>query len=146
MAECIWVKPELGVQIDYTEWTDANHLRHSFFKCIREDKRAREVAKGTRGELCRSRKTSCSLVQKVYFVNYVILNWACPESKGLLHRGSDTFGDQRIFHEKVGGMIELHTPLLLLPSFEYAAAGKLTAPERRGSMETGEPQTDSSGR
>jgi DNA ligase D-like protein (predicted ligase) len=45
MSECTWVKPEIVVQIDYTEWTEANHLRHSFFKGIRDDKRAREVVR-----------------------------------------------------------------------------------------------------
>jgi hypothetical protein len=32
MAECTWVKPEVVVQIDYTEWTEANHLRHFVFQ------------------------------------------------------------------------------------------------------------------
>ena len=45
MAECTWVKPEVIVQIDYAEWTEANHLRHSFFKGVRDDKRARDVVK-----------------------------------------------------------------------------------------------------
>jgi bifunctional non-homologous end joining protein LigD len=45
MGECTWVKPEIVVQIDYTEWTEANHLRHSFFKGIRDDKRARDVVR-----------------------------------------------------------------------------------------------------
>jgi hypothetical protein len=45
MAECTWVRPEIVVQIDYTDWTAANHLRHSFFKGIRDDKYARDVVK-----------------------------------------------------------------------------------------------------
>jgi bifunctional non-homologous end joining protein LigD len=45
MAECTWVKPDIVVQIDYTEWTQANHLRHSFFKSIRDDKCARDVVR-----------------------------------------------------------------------------------------------------
>jgi ATP-dependent DNA ligase len=27
MAECIWMRPEVAVQIDYTDWPPANHLR-----------------------------------------------------------------------------------------------------------------------
>jgi ATP-dependent DNA ligase len=41
--------PEVGVQIDYTDWTPAKHLRHSFFKGIREDKRVRDVVKEDNG-------------------------------------------------------------------------------------------------
>lgn len=45
MAACVWVKPEVVAQINYVNWTDANHLRHSSFVGIREDKRARDVVK-----------------------------------------------------------------------------------------------------
>lgn len=45
MKQCIWVRPEVVVQIDYTDWTPAKHLRESFFKDIRENKRARDVVK-----------------------------------------------------------------------------------------------------
>lgn len=45
MAACVWVKPEVVAQINYVNWTDANHLRHSSFVGIREDKRARDVIK-----------------------------------------------------------------------------------------------------
>lgn len=45
MKECVWVRPELVAQIDFLEWTDADHLRHSKFVGLREDKDARKVVK-----------------------------------------------------------------------------------------------------
>jgi bifunctional non-homologous end joining protein LigD len=29
MKNCIWLKPELVAQIEFTEWTPDGHLRHS---------------------------------------------------------------------------------------------------------------------
>jgi bifunctional non-homologous end joining protein LigD len=43
MAECRWLKPELVAQIEYADWTDVNHLRHSKFIALRDDKQAKEV-------------------------------------------------------------------------------------------------------
>ena len=43
MAACRWLKPELVGQFEFLEWTADNHLRHSKFIALREDKRAREV-------------------------------------------------------------------------------------------------------
>jgi bifunctional non-homologous end joining protein LigD len=45
MKKCHWLKPELVAQIEYTEWTAANHLRHSRFAGLRDDKDAREVVR-----------------------------------------------------------------------------------------------------
>ncbi len=45
MKECVWVRPELVAQIDFLEWTDADHLRHSKFVGVREDKDPRQVVK-----------------------------------------------------------------------------------------------------
>jgi bifunctional non-homologous end joining protein LigD len=45
MKKCIWVKPTLVVQIEFLEWTDADHLRHSKFVGLRADKDARKVVK-----------------------------------------------------------------------------------------------------
>jgi len=42
MAACRWLKPELVGQFEFLEWTADNHLRHSKFIALREDKRARE--------------------------------------------------------------------------------------------------------
>jgi DNA ligase D-like protein (predicted ligase) len=43
MADCRWVKPELVGQFEFLEWTADNHLRHSRFITLREDKPARDV-------------------------------------------------------------------------------------------------------
>jgi DNA ligase D-like protein (predicted ligase) len=45
MKKCVWVRPELVAQIEYLEWTDGDHLRHSKFSGLREDKSARSVVK-----------------------------------------------------------------------------------------------------
>jgi bifunctional non-homologous end joining protein LigD len=48
MAECRWLKPVLVAQIEFLEWTSDNHLRHSRFVGLREDKRAQDVTRETR--------------------------------------------------------------------------------------------------
>jgi len=45
MKKCVWVRPELVAQIEFLEWTDSDHLRHSKFAGLREDKDAKSVAK-----------------------------------------------------------------------------------------------------
>jgi bifunctional non-homologous end joining protein LigD len=47
MKRCVWLRPELVAQIEFTDWTDANHLRHSRFVALRDDKPAAEVRKET---------------------------------------------------------------------------------------------------
>ena len=43
LEKCVWLKPKLVAAIEYAEWTPANHLRHSRFVALREDKDARQV-------------------------------------------------------------------------------------------------------
>ena len=43
MEKCIWVHPELVAQIEFLEWTESDHLRHSKFAGFRNDKEARTV-------------------------------------------------------------------------------------------------------
>jgi DNA ligase D-like protein (predicted ligase) len=43
MADCVWLKPVLVGQFEFVEWTADNHLRHTKFIALREDKPAREV-------------------------------------------------------------------------------------------------------
>jgi bifunctional non-homologous end joining protein LigD len=43
MKECRSLKPVLVGQFEYVEWTPDNHLRHSSFIALREDRNAREV-------------------------------------------------------------------------------------------------------
>jgi bifunctional non-homologous end joining protein LigD len=45
MGKCVWVRPELVAQIEFLEWTNSNHLRHSKFAGLRDDKDARAVTK-----------------------------------------------------------------------------------------------------
>ena len=43
MKNCVWVKPELVLQIEFGEWTPDGHLRHSRFAGLRDDKDPRGV-------------------------------------------------------------------------------------------------------
>ena len=43
MAECQWLKPQLVAQIEFLEWTADDHLRHSRFVGLREDKKPTDV-------------------------------------------------------------------------------------------------------
>jgi bifunctional non-homologous end joining protein LigD len=45
MKKCRWLKPKLVAEIEFTDWTAANHLRHSKFVALRDDKDAREVTR-----------------------------------------------------------------------------------------------------
>jgi DNA ligase D-like protein (predicted ligase) len=45
MAECVWLKPVLVGQFEFVEWTADNHLRHSRFVGLREDKSAKDVVR-----------------------------------------------------------------------------------------------------
>ena len=50
MKKCVWVRPEIVAQIEFLEWTDVDHLRHSKFAGLREDKDAKSVVKEHAGE------------------------------------------------------------------------------------------------
>jgi bifunctional non-homologous end joining protein LigD len=45
MKNCVWLKPELVAQIEFTEWTPDGHMRHSKFVGFREDKEAGGVVR-----------------------------------------------------------------------------------------------------
>jgi bifunctional non-homologous end joining protein LigD len=45
MEKCVWVRPQVVARIEFLEWTASDHLRHSKFAGIREDKDARTVIK-----------------------------------------------------------------------------------------------------
>jgi DNA ligase D-like protein (predicted ligase) len=45
MADCRWVMPVLVGQFEFVEWTPDNHLRHSRFIALREDKHPRAIAR-----------------------------------------------------------------------------------------------------
>ena len=40
-----WVKPKLVAEVEFTDWTAADHLRHSRFVALREDKDPKDVRK-----------------------------------------------------------------------------------------------------
>lgn len=45
MKACIWVKPQVVVRIDFLEWTGADHLRHTKFVALRDDKDPKKVVR-----------------------------------------------------------------------------------------------------
>src|SRR6516165_7341808 len=45
MDKCVWVRPEIVARIEFLEWTPSDHLRHSKFAGLREDKDPRKVIK-----------------------------------------------------------------------------------------------------
>jgi bifunctional non-homologous end joining protein LigD len=42
MSKCRWLDPPVAA-IEFAEWTSTNHLRHSKFIALREDKDANQV-------------------------------------------------------------------------------------------------------
>ena len=50
MEKCVWVRPELVAQIEFLEWTESDHLRHSKFAGLREDKDPRTVTRERTGD------------------------------------------------------------------------------------------------
>jgi DNA ligase D-like protein (predicted ligase) len=47
MKECVWLRPEAVAQIQFLEWTDADHLRHTKFIALRDDKDPLKVVRET---------------------------------------------------------------------------------------------------
>ena len=45
MKDCRWLKPVLVGQFEFLEWSSDNHLRHSRFIALREDKKAKDVVR-----------------------------------------------------------------------------------------------------
>ncbi len=43
MKKYRWLEPKLVAQVEFTEWTEANHLRHSRFIALRDDKDPADV-------------------------------------------------------------------------------------------------------
>ena len=43
MKDWRWLKPKIVGQFEFVEWTDINHLRHTKFVALREDKNAKDV-------------------------------------------------------------------------------------------------------
>jgi ATP-dependent DNA ligase len=47
MKECVWLKPKFVAQVEFLEWTGADHLLHTKFTGMRDDKDARKVVRET---------------------------------------------------------------------------------------------------
>jgi DNA ligase D-like protein (predicted ligase) len=47
MDEAVWIKPEAVAEVEFLEWTDANHLRHTKFVGLRDDKDPSKVVRET---------------------------------------------------------------------------------------------------
>ncbi len=47
MKECVWLRPEAVARIQFLEWTGADHLRHTKFVALRDDKDPRKVVRET---------------------------------------------------------------------------------------------------
>jgi bifunctional non-homologous end joining protein LigD len=45
MADCRWLNPMLVGQFEFLEWTSDNHLRHTKFIGLRDDKKAKDVTR-----------------------------------------------------------------------------------------------------
>ena len=43
----LWLKPEAVAQIAFLEWTGADHLRHTKFVALRDDKDPKKVVRET---------------------------------------------------------------------------------------------------
>jgi bifunctional non-homologous end joining protein LigD len=50
MKKAVWLKPEIVAQIEFLEWTESDHLRHSKFVGLRDDKKPKSVVKEHRDE------------------------------------------------------------------------------------------------
>ena len=50
MKKCIWLRPELVAQIEFTSWTPDGHLRLAAFAGLRDDKKATEVVRESESE------------------------------------------------------------------------------------------------
>ena len=49
MKDCVWLKPQVVAQIEFTEWTPDGHLRHSKFAGLRQDKDPKDVVREIAG-------------------------------------------------------------------------------------------------
>ncbi len=45
MKNCVWLRPEIVAQIEFTKWTPDGHLRHTTFSGLRTDKSVEEVVR-----------------------------------------------------------------------------------------------------
>jgi DNA ligase D-like protein (predicted ligase) len=47
MKECVWLKPDAVARVEFLEWTGADHLRHTKFAVLRDDKDPGKIVRET---------------------------------------------------------------------------------------------------
>jgi bifunctional non-homologous end joining protein LigD len=47
MKDCVWLQPDAVAQVEFLEWTGGDHLRHTKFIRLRDDKDPRDVIRET---------------------------------------------------------------------------------------------------
>jgi DNA ligase D-like protein (predicted ligase) len=47
MRECVWVKPRVVAEVEFLEWTGADHLRHTKFVGLSDDRNPRSIVRET---------------------------------------------------------------------------------------------------
>ena len=77
MRSCVWLKPELVAQIEFTEWTPDGHLRHSKFVGLRDDKESQ-------ARLCAMNKNEVAQILCVRLTDTPVLDFVA-------FGGSDSF-------------------------------------------------------
>ena len=66
-------------QIEFLEWTESDHLRHSKFVGLRDDKDPRRVVKELRGEGCvDERRPELSVLQSIMRVRDIVVEIMRP--------------------------------------------------------------------
>jgi bifunctional non-homologous end joining protein LigD len=58
--DAVWVKPKLVAQINFTEWTGGNSLRHPSYQGLREDKPANQVVREKNKRVVQSKQKNAA--------------------------------------------------------------------------------------
>ena len=61
IKDCRWLKPVLVGQFEFLEWTPDNHLRHSQFVALRDDKKASVIKRERKKGLLKDAVEQCEL-------------------------------------------------------------------------------------
>jgi hypothetical protein len=71
MKECVWVEPRIAAEVEFLEWTGADHLRHTKFVGLRDDKDplkvVREPSHTRFGDCISFEAASCGLMNCANF-------------------------------------------------------------------------------
>jgi bifunctional non-homologous end joining protein LigD len=115
-----WVKPNIIVEVEFTEWTQEGILRHPSFKGLRKDKPAKEIKRETKKVVKGESKVALKKVAK----NEKASKESSQEGYGLTHPEKIMFPDSKIsklqiaqFYDSIGKWILpyiINRPLSLL--------------------------------